>query len=643
MSYFDISGATFDENLRKLETSDPAHADVFNALLGQLINNDVALKEAVTKFAASKNEQALFLLNLHKDGKKYGVHFDNYDVTPSSNGTRLFDAVGMAAAPSTNTVRAVNDFDGKGCFAYLEVNGSVDENGEFQVQYIKDMQELKELIYQGEKVDIECKKAEKNVPKSAYESYSAFANTKGGYIILGVREDKTKTDPKERFIIQGIEDAPKQKEDFWNTINGNKVNINLLTDDDVKIVEDGSISLIVIHVPRADFNMRPVYVGENPYKGTYKRNHEGDYHATEHEIRGMIRDQNPEGNDNQIIEYYTMDDIDKETLRKYRQIFEIRNDGHVWNALDDKSFLEKLGGYRKDRKTGVEGLTLAGLLMFGTGQAIRERFDNVFMDYRNESQVTADIRWNDRITYDGTWENNLFNFFTKVTPKLTEDLKKPFKLEGGVQRIDDTPVHKAVREGFVNMIIHADYLMDAGVLKVIKRSDSFEFTNPGILKLPLEDIYRGGNSKSRNPHMQTMLRLVGFGDNAGSGFPTILAVWKSEGWIKPELIEDTNLDQVTLVMKMEKESDDKSAEKSAENSAENSADLKNREGMALSERHQQILAIMEAGIEYSTEQVAEKIGLKGPRTRQLLNELVNKELLACIGTTKRRRYIKPVD
>lgn len=180
------------------------------------------------------------------------------------------------------------------------------------------------------------------------------------------------------------------------------MNINLLTDDDVKIVEDGSIRLIVIHVPRADFNMRPVYVGENPYKGTYKRNHEGDYHATEHEIREMIRDQNPEGNDNQIIEYYTMDDIDKETLRKYRQIFEIRNDGHVWNALDDKSFLEKLGGYRKDRKTGVEGLTLAGLLMFGTGQAIRERFDNVFMDYRNESQVTADIRWNDRITYDGT-------------------------------------------------------------------------------------------------------------------------------------------------------------------------------------------------------------------------------------------------
>lgn len=414
------------------------------------------------------------------------------------------------------------------------------------------MQELKQLIYLGEKVDIECKKAENSVPRTAYESYSAFANTKGGYIILGVKEDKTKVIPEERFWIQGIENPLRQKEDFWNTINSNKVNVNLLKDEDVEVVEDEGISLIVIHVPRAGYNMRPVYVGENPYKGTYKRNHEGDYHATEHEIRGMIRDQNPEGNDNMIIEYYSMDDIDKDTLRKYRQIFEIRNEDHVWNSLDDKSFVEKIGGYRRDRRTGVEGLTLAGLLMFGTGAAICERFDNVFMDYRNESQVTADIRWNDRITYDGTWENNLFNFFTKVTPKLTEDLKKPFKLESGVQRIDDTPVHKAVREGFVNMIIHADYLADAGVLKVIKSSDSFEFTNPGILKLPLEDIYRGGNSKSRNPHMQTMLRLVGFGDNAGSGFPAILDAWEKAGWIKPELIENTSLDQVTLVMKMEK-------------------------------------------------------------------------------------------
>ncbi len=418
-----------------------------------------------------------------------------------------------------------------------------------------DMQELKYIIYQGEKVDIECKAAESNVPKSVYESYSGFANTKGGYIVLGVKEDKTKNIPQERFIIQGIQNPKKQIEDFWNTINGNKVNVNILKDEDVFLVEEGTgknkISLVVIKVPRADYKLRPVYLGENPYKGTFKRNNEGDYHAAKYEVNGMVRDNNPDGNDGQILEYYTVDDIDKETLRKYRQIFEIRNKGHVWNALDDKSFLEKIGGYRKDRREHKEGLTLAGLMMFGDGLAIRDEFDNIFMDYRDESEVTPEIRWNDRVTYDGTWENNLLNFFTKVTTKLTSDLKKPFKLEG-MQRIDETPVHKAVREAFVNLIIHADYLSDAGTLKIIKKADSFEFTNPGILKLPKEDIYQGGNSKPRNPRMQTMLRMIGFGDNAGSGFPAILAAWKNEGWIEPELVEDTELNQVTLVLRMEK-------------------------------------------------------------------------------------------
>ena len=76
------------------------------------------------------------------------------------------------------------------------------------------MQELKQLIYKGEKVDIECKEAENNVPRSAYESYSAFANTKGGYVILGVKEDKRKIRSEERFMIQGIKNAEKQIEDF---------------------------------------------------------------------------------------------------------------------------------------------------------------------------------------------------------------------------------------------------------------------------------------------------------------------------------------------------------------------------------------------------------------------------------------------
>lgn len=137
MANFDISGARFNEQLRMLETTDPVHADLMNAMFGQLIKNDVAMRDAVSVFAKTKNEQALFLLNLRRTGKRYGVHFDAYSVSPASTGTRLYDAVGKVATPSTDSVRGINDFEGESVFYGLEVNGHVDTDGEFVVEYIK--------------------------------------------------------------------------------------------------------------------------------------------------------------------------------------------------------------------------------------------------------------------------------------------------------------------------------------------------------------------------------------------------------------------------------------------------------------------------------------------------------------------------
>lgn len=137
MSNFDISGATFNDQLRMLETTDPVHADVFNALFAQLIQNDVSLRDAASIFAKSKNEQALFLLNLRRTGKRYGVRFNSYSVSQASTGTRLYDAAGKVAKPSTDTVRGVNDFEGESVFFHLEVNGHVGTDGEFVVEYIK--------------------------------------------------------------------------------------------------------------------------------------------------------------------------------------------------------------------------------------------------------------------------------------------------------------------------------------------------------------------------------------------------------------------------------------------------------------------------------------------------------------------------
>ena len=277
-------------------------------------------------------------------------------------------------------------------------------------------------------------------------------------------------------------------------------------------------------------------------------NNEGDYHCTEAQVKAMIRDSNVDGNDSILIEYYGMDDIDPDSLRQYRTEFRQENSTHVWNRVDDKTFLRNLGGYTEDRQTGREGLTLAGLMMFGKGLAIRDRFANFRMDYLDMSHLVGDERYHDRLTYDGLWENNLYQFFRIVSPKVQFDLPRPFKLEKGGKRNDDTPQHEAVREAFTNAIIHCDLMADAGILRIEKHDDRLCFRNPGLLKLPVEAIYRGGNSKARNPKIQNMLRLIGFGENVGSGFPKIIAAWKETNWGEPQLLNKLDVDEVELVL-----------------------------------------------------------------------------------------------
>ena len=410
-----------------------------------------------------------------------------------------------------------------------------------------DANDIKDMMRYGERINIEYKEATQAMPKSIWETYSSFANTIGGYIILGIKEHREKIGI-ERFEIIGVNNTENIIKSFWDTINSDKVSRNILIEDDVECVEIDGKTVIVIHVPMANYTMRPIYLNNNILSATFKRNYEGDYHCTDDEVKSMLRDANESGNDGMLVEHYDMDDIDLPTLHAYRNRFEVRNIDHAFNQLDDKDFLRNMGGYTTDRGTKREGLTLAGLIMFGKGLPIRERMDNIRMDYLDKTDLVGDSRWSDRLTYDGTWENNLYNFFTRVISKLTADIKRPFKMNG-IERIDETPVHKAIREGLTNMIIHADLLI-TGVLKVEKLDHEFLFSNPGTLKLPIEDIMQGGNSKARNPRIQNMLRMIGYGENIGSGYPTILKTWKENNWRKPILINRTDLKQVDLSLPM---------------------------------------------------------------------------------------------
>ncbi|MBW4469222.1 MAG: putative DNA binding domain-containing protein [Stenomitos rutilans HA7619-LM2] len=218
----------------------------------------------------------------------------------------------------------------------------------------------------GEEKDWEFKSAKGGLPGALWDTYSAMANTGGGVIVLGVKQEG------EEFSIEGLENPSKIKKAFWDTINNRgKVSYNLLHDEDVTLLGAEERNVLVIRVPRATRRQRPIYTGQNPLFGTYRRNYEGDYRCSPDEVGRMLADQAEEPADSLIIENFNFDDLDPLSLQQYRQRFSARSPAHPWLAEDLKGLLTKLGGWRKDRQTQDEGLTIAGLLMFGKDEAIK--------------------------------------------------------------------------------------------------------------------------------------------------------------------------------------------------------------------------------------------------------------------------------
>lgn len=413
-----------------------------------------------------------------------------------------------------------------------------------------DLQSLEDLSLLRESVSLECKLAigrdgEGALPADFWPTYSAMANTDGGVIILGLREHQG------RFEPVGIKNTEKVRTDLFNSLNNRqKVSINLLTDTLVREQSLGGTSLLVIEVPRARREQRPVYLTTNPFNGnTYRRLNEGDRPLADEDVKRMLAEQVEDSRDTRILRNFGVEDLDIGSFRAYRQVFANRDPGHPWNEENDQAFLRRIGGWRKDRETGDSGLTLAGLLMFGQMSVIQEVLPNYMLDYQERPTAKTERRWVDRLTLDGKWSGNLYDFYRKVYLKLTSDLKVPFQLEKG-ERQDETPVHVALREALANVLVHADYSERASVL-VVKRPDMFGFRNPGLMRIPVEVALQGGEPDCRNRNLAKMFRFVGVGEQAGTGIPRILQGWSSQHWNPPKLYElPTPYSQTLLELRM---------------------------------------------------------------------------------------------
>lgn len=288
-----------------------------------------------------------------------------------------------------------------------------------------------------------------------------------------------------------------------------------------------------------------------------------------------------------------------------------------------EDFLHRIGAMAHDTD-GKLRPTSAGLLMFGHEYEIVREFPHYFLDYQeHDRSATEDERWTDRfVSSSGDWSGNICDFYFRVYNRIAQDIKVPFKLEG-TDRIDDTPLHKALREALANALIHADYY-DRRSLVIQKWPDKIRIANPGAFRINVQEALVGGVSDPRNESLIKMFNLINVGERAGSGLPSIRTVWQEQGWQEPEIVESFNPDRTTLLLPL-----------AANNVAAKSGGKSN----SISEkRKNDILQYLTDTPEASSVQIADAVGLQISRTKMYLSELAASGAIVAEGSSRARKY-----
>lgn len=408
------------------------------------------------------------------------------------------------------------------------------------------MIDLKEIFKSSEKVNVEVKAAQGGIPNSIWETYSSFANTFGGTIILGIKEDKE----TKNFIPVGVSEPQKMLSDIWNTLNNRqKISANILLEHHVYVAECDGLEYVVIEVPRADRRDKPIYVGTDMFNGSFKRNHEGDYHCTKEDVKAMLRDQSDTSADSLVLDNVSIDVLNADSIKSYRSRFKSIREEHVWNKLPTNEFLIKIGAAKISEVDGKIHPTLGGLIFFGEFISIMDELPNFFLDYREK--MSMETRWSDRVcSGDGDWSGNVFDFYYRVIDRLTADVKRPFKLDDNLTRVDDTQIHKGLRECLANALIHADYYGRRGIV-IDKEFRKVTISNPGTFRIDINEAIAGGISDARNSKIFNMFSLINVGERSGIGLCDVYSAWKSCGYKQPEFKESVDPDRITLTLQIE--------------------------------------------------------------------------------------------
>jgi ATP-dependent DNA helicase RecG len=377
--------------------------------------------------------------------------------------------------------------------------------------------------------DFEVKKASVELPKNVWETVSAFSNTSGGWLILGV-EQKGK-----RFDVTGV-GHPEKMEQVLVTVLRSQNKFNVLITPECKKYEIDGKTVLGFYIPSAE--KKPVYF--NTLQNTFIRKASGDQRATSYEINALLREQSFGTMSAKAVEGTSVASFSKASYRGFRDYLKRMVPELSYNTLDDDTFNQKLQ-LVKDGK-----LTYGGLLFLGDNVEIQDRFPDFRVDYLEIpglSYAEAEPRYTFRIQE----QENLWEYYFVLFQRLRIYADNPLHIGNmGIGREDNKQMD-ALREGLINLLSHTDFFSPMKP-RIRVFTNRIEFENPGPLPRSVEELMKEDVSVPRNPVLAKLFRTAKLCENAGYGFDKMLA-WKKETHREVLFETFTDKTKVTFMLK----------------------------------------------------------------------------------------------
>ena len=398
---------------------------------------------------------------------------------------------------------------------------------------------LEQLNTLDEQERVEAKRAAE-VGRSLLETVCALANEPGldgGFILLGVGREEMALFPA--YEVEGIEQPDKVAADLASQCRGGTFNRPVQVD--IATEELSGKPVLLVRVFEAAPQDKPIYfVKQGLPRGAFRRIGSTDQHCTDDDLLLLYQGRERESFDQSVVADASMDDLSADALNDYRQSRAEATPDAEELRWSDEDLLRSLGCIRREGERWAP--TVAGVVLFGTPQALRRLFPMTRVDYIRVPG-RAWVPDPERRFASVELRDPLFRLIRRAQAAVLDDLPKAFGLaEGDLQR-KDTPVipQRVIREALVNAVMHRNYRSHSPV-QIIRYANRLEIRNPGFsLKSP-EHLGEPG-SQPRNPCIAAVLHETRFAETKGSGIRVMRQSMQQAGLSPPLFESDRGRDE----------------------------------------------------------------------------------------------------